>query len=362
MAHPSDPEAERLTRREIPGVDLVRHHYNRRALWGSDSVLYRRRHPMDWSSVVGNYQNWVVDTTQVMPSDATSPHGEPLRLFFSEDVEVSVSRRRESMPHFVRNCDADEVHLVSVGQMSYETDFGTLEVGPRDVVVIPKGVTYRVLLAHPHDTHRLILESRPEVFLVPTEMVEHVYHKGRPALNPQAIQRATLTATTAPSGRYEVRVKYTGAFSDFLGQISRVLYDFYPLDAEIIDGEVGVYKFSVADIEKLSSTPVPFLGGAYLDNAKNLAWTLHLSGGGDRAPVHRDPDVDEFRYLSSGPKLGSILFTPQGVDHGAGRGYTKVDRNRPSGPYDTGDTLSAYTLKPLRGTPEAFQVAHPIMC
>jgi hypothetical protein len=104
------------------------------------------------------------------------------------------------------------------------------------------------------------------------------------------------------------------------------------------------------------------VGAAYLDNPKNLAWTFHLSGGGERAPVHRDPDVDECRYISSGPKMGSILFSPQGVDHGAGRGYTKPDRNRPQGPYDTGDTLSLYTIKPLAGTRAAFDVAKPILC
>jgi homogentisate 1,2-dioxygenase len=342
-------------------LDLVRHHYNRRAMWGTDTVLYRTQHPMTWQRVTGNYQNWLIQTAPLVPTDATSAAGEPAKLLYSEDLTFWLSRRRETMPYFFRNCDADELHLISQGDMIYETDFGVIEVHDRDFLLIPKGVTYRVVLPEPQETLRVIYESVPEIFLVPTEMVDHVYHKGRPAVSPDRLQRPKLVEPPAAEGEYEVRVKYNGAFSDFLGEISTIVYDYYPLDVAVIDGVEPVVKFSVADIEKLGTTPVPFLGAAYLDNRQNLAWTLHLSGGGS-GPVHRDADVDEMRYLSSGPKMGDILFTPQGVDHGAGRGYTKRERNRPQEPYDMGDTISAYTMKPLRGTPLCHEVARTYLC
>lgn len=351
----------RVTARQHDEVDLVRHLYNRRALWGTDSVLYRRNHPMDWKRVTGNFQNWEIDTTSLMPTDADSPSGEPAKLFSSDDLTFWLSRRRESMPYFFRNCDADELHLISKGEMTYETDFGAIDVHDRDFLLIPKGVTYRVLMPRPQDTLRAIYESGPEVFFVPADMVEHVYHKGRPAVREDSLQRPKLLREL-PVGEFEVRVKYNGAFADFLGEISTITYDHYPLDTEMIDGDEPVVKFSVGDIEKLGSTPVPFVGGAYLDNKSNLAWTLHLSGGGGNAPVHRDPDVDEMRYLSSGPKIGNILFTPQGVDHGAGRGYTRRERNRPQEAYDLGDTISAYTVKPLKGTQLAHGIARAYMC
>jgi homogentisate 1,2-dioxygenase len=356
----TSPE-ERVTQRRREDIDLVRHHYNRRALWGTDSVLYRKRHPMEWKRVVGNYQNWLLETASLVPTDAESPYGEPAKLLYSDDLTFWLSRRRESMPYFFRNCDADELHLISQGDLIYETDFGTIEVHDRDFLLIPKGVTYRVLFPQPQETLRVIYESIPEIFLVPTEMVDHVYGKGRPPVAQARLQRPSLIPERPSEGEYEVRVKYRGAFAEFLGEISTVVYDHYPFDTEVIDGDEPVVKFSVADIEKLGSTPVPFVGGAYLDNKNNLAWTLHLSGGGS-GPVHRDVDVDEMRYLSSGPKMGDILFTPQGVDHGAGRGYTRADRNRPLEPYDMGDTISAYTLKPLRGTPLSHQVAKAYLC
>lgn len=353
---------ERVTLKQMDQVDLVKHHYGRRVQWGTDSVLYRTSHPMSWKKVNGNYQNWIVETSQLVPSDAESPHGSPEKLFYSEDLAVWLSRRRESMPYFFRNCDADELHHVSRGRMSFETDFGNITVGENEFLLIPKGVTYRASVEGSRETLRIIYESGPEIFLVPTEMVDHIYGKGRPALNLDRLQRPELLREVPPKGDFEVRVKYRGAFAEYLGELSSIHYDTYPLDAEVIDGVVPVIKFSVDDIEKLGTTPVAFIGAAYLDNRKNLAYTFHLSGGGGSgAPVHRDPDADELRYPTSGPLLGNFVFTPQGVDHGAGRGYTRKERNRPADSSDRSLSISAYTLKPLKGTPAAMRCASPYM-
>lgn len=356
----SETAHAQLLHKKMDQYDLVRHHYNRRVQWGTDAMLYRKNHPMSWKKVIGNYQSWEIATSLITPPDAESPYGEPVKLFYSEDLSVWLSRRKESMPYFFRNCDADELHVISRGEITYETDFGNINVGEGDLLLIPKGVTYRVILKKPQDSLRVIYESGPELFLIPTEMVDHIYGKGRPALSPDKVQRPELPRGPKPEGEFEVRVKYNGAFSDFLGEISSIVYDFYPLDVEIIDGCQPLFKFHTTDIEKLGTTPVGFIGAAYLDNKKNLAWTLHLSGGGvGSAPVHRNPDADELRYIGSGPMMGNFLFTPQGADHGGGRGYTKKERNRPAEPYDRGHTFSAYTGKAVKGTPVTHRVAKP---
>ena len=354
----SETDHMRLIHRKMDDYDLVKHHYTKRVQWGTETMLYREKHPMTWKEVRGNYQNWEVATTNIVPPDAESPYGEAVKLFYSDDLTLWFSRRRESMPFFFRNCNADELHLISRGEMIYETDFGNISVSDGDFVLIPKGVTYRTVMRGSQDPIQVIYESKPEIFLVPMEMVEHLYGKERPALNPEKIQKPELPKEPRPKGEYEVRVKYTGAFSDFLGETSSIYYDYYPLDVEIIDGHTLIGKFNVRDIEKLGPTPTAFIGAAYLDNKSNLAWTLHLSGGGvGFAPVHRNPDGDELRYTSSGPMIGNFLFTPQGVDHGGGRGYTKKERNRAPGPYDYGEAISAYTVKPLKGTPVCHRVA-----
>ncbi|NIO07832.1 MAG: hypothetical protein GTO40_07420, partial [Deltaproteobacteria bacterium] len=171
---------QRITLKSMDQYDLVKHHYGRRVQWGREAVLYRKKHPMLWRRVAGNYQNWEIQTSELMTTDAESPFGIPEKLFYSEDLVVWFSRRKESMPYFFRNCDADEFHLISRGTMTYETDCGMITVGERECLLIPKGVTYRVLLNGLQDTIRLIYESGPEISLVTTDMVDHLYDKGRP--------------------------------------------------------------------------------------------------------------------------------------------------------------------------------------
>ncbi|MBM2810807.1 MAG: Homogentisate 1,2-dioxygenase [Chloroflexi bacterium] len=195
------------------GIDMVKHLYNRRSLWGSETMMYRARHPMEWSRVDGTYQNWGIDVSAILPTDASSAEGEAAKLFTSEDLTVWLSRRRDSMPHFFRNCNADELHVVLRGAMVYDTDFGRLEASDGDLIVIPKGITYRVSMAAQSETLRYIYESAPEVFLIPAEMIDHVYGKGRPAVSPERLQYPAVLPATDTPGSYQVRVKYGGAFS-----------------------------------------------------------------------------------------------------------------------------------------------------
>jgi homogentisate 1,2-dioxygenase len=333
-----DKAGKRLPHNDVmPDQDLVKHHYNRRGLVGPQAMLFRRTHPMSWRRVSGNYQTWELNVLAITPSDAESPRGEAVKLFHSDDLAIWLSRRKETMPYFVRNCDADEVHLISRGAMVFETDFGDIEVSEREILVMPKGVTYRILMKSA-DSLRIIYESQPEMVLVPVEAIDEYYNMGRPALDEARLVRPQLRSGAKPKGEFEVQVKYHGAFSDFLGETTTFHFDYDPLDAEIIDGFVPVFKFAAADVERFPGTPAPFLQGAYLDYKDRCAWTMHLAGGGGRGlrgtPVHRDADVDELRYNASGPAMGTFLFTPQGADHGWGRGYTKKERNRPQDDLD----------------------------
>jgi homogentisate 1,2-dioxygenase len=122
----------------VPDKDLVKHHYNRRGLLGPQAMLFRRTHPMSWRRVSGNYQTWELNVLAVTPTDAESARGEPAKLFYSADLTIWLSRRKETMPYFLRNCDGDEVHLISRGEMVFETDFGDIEIGERELLVMQR--------------------------------------------------------------------------------------------------------------------------------------------------------------------------------------------------------------------------------
>jgi homogentisate 1,2-dioxygenase len=73
----------------------------------------------------------------------------------SQDASLYLSIHTETMVHFVRNADGDEVYFVHQGTGRFETDYGILPYEPGDYVVIPKGTTYR--------TH---VDAGPSLFLL----------------------------------------------------------------------------------------------------------------------------------------------------------------------------------------------------
>ncbi len=60
-------------RQQMDQYDLVRHLYSRRVQWGTENMLYRKDHPMVWRKVTGNYQNWEVNTSEILPSVIAPP-------------------------------------------------------------------------------------------------------------------------------------------------------------------------------------------------------------------------------------------------------------------------------------------------
>ena len=68
---------------------------------GRTANIYRRNDPTAYRSV-GPLRPLDVLSSELKPSDATDAHGGPLLLSSNADCLVSLSRRAEPMPHFVK--------------------------------------------------------------------------------------------------------------------------------------------------------------------------------------------------------------------------------------------------------------------
>ena len=68
---------------------------------GRTANIYRGHDPTAYRSI-GPLRPLDVLSSELKPSDATDAHGGPLLLFSNADCLVSLSRRAEPMPHFVR--------------------------------------------------------------------------------------------------------------------------------------------------------------------------------------------------------------------------------------------------------------------
>ncbi len=66
-------------------------------------------------------------------------------LFGNSDVEMAVINPAEQMPYHFKNGQGDECHFIHYGSGVCHTMLGTLKFGPRDYLVIPKGVIYKLI-------------------------------------------------------------------------------------------------------------------------------------------------------------------------------------------------------------------------
>src|SRR5574341_1019800 len=134
---------------------LCEEEHGREGFTGPASHLYRSHPPTGWVRIDGPLKPRAFACSQVSIKTTRPAAAQPALMMQSQDVRLYVSSRTETMPHFVRNADGDEIYFVHQGTGSFETDYGTLPYEPGDYVVIPKGTTYR--------TH---IDTSPSLFLI----------------------------------------------------------------------------------------------------------------------------------------------------------------------------------------------------
>src|SRR5690349_22972511 len=81
---------------------------------GRTANMYRRNDPTAYRSC-GPLRPIDVLADQLKPRDATEATGGPLQMFANPDCRVSLSRRAEEMPFFVRHVDGDLLSFVHRG-------------------------------------------------------------------------------------------------------------------------------------------------------------------------------------------------------------------------------------------------------
>jgi len=101
-------------------------------------------------------------TYELKPSDQTDPRGQPLTVFYNNEVAVSISRRTSAMPFCFRNADGDELYFIHQGKGVLCSDYGPLRYEEGDYILIPKGTIYQ-MLPDGSDNFSLIVQARGEI-------------------------------------------------------------------------------------------------------------------------------------------------------------------------------------------------------
>lgn len=261
-------------------------------------------------------------------------------LFGNSDVEMAVCQPAEQMAYHFKNGQGDECLFFHYGSGTLRSMMGTVEFGPKDYLVIPKGVIYQIEFNELSDEDRpegaskedmpfgkfLLFETCNASHILPppgylskktSQFLEHAPYCERDLRIP------TLPLTYDHSGDYEVRIKARDMVHSYV-------YPYHPLDIVGWDGCYYPYAFNIDEF-------APITGKLHMPPPIHQTFEGHnfvicsfcprmLDWHPEAIPVpynHSNLDSDEILYYVEGNykarrgiESGSISVHPQGIPHG----------------------------------------------
>jgi len=250
-------------------------------------------------------------------------------LLGNKDVLLGVSRPTASMDYFYRNAQAYEVWYVHEGRGTLRSQFGRMDFGPGDYMVIPYGVTWKFELDG--TGARFFTIESPTQIAPPKrymnnfgQLLEHAPYCERDIRVPEELE------TILETGEFETRVKVRD-------RISRHILDHHPLDVVGWDGRLYPWIFNIGDFEPITGRihqPPPvhqtFEGWNFVV-CSFVPRLFDYHPEGIPAPYnHSNVNSDEVIYYCEGnfmSRVGidqyDISMHPYGLPHGPQPGATE---------------------------------------
>ena len=245
-------------------------------------------------------------------------------LLANDNLCISVVRPHESMEYWYRYAHGDEVIFIHEGTGVLDSQFGRLRYSPGDYVVIPTGVTWRILLDNDVPQRMLVVETAGGHIEPPKryfnefgQFLESAPYSERDIRPPDEL------VTHDETGEFEVRVKARE-------QITCYHYGHHPLDVIGWDGHLWPFAFNINDFEPITGRvhqPPPvhqtFEGpGFVLCSFVPRLFDYHPLS--IPAPYnHSNVDSDEVLYYVAGKFMSrkgiepaAFTIHPNGIPHG----------------------------------------------
>jgi homogentisate 1,2-dioxygenase len=307
---------------------------------GPTSTLYHIHPPTQvagWTTLYSTTVDYVESDVMRMRHLKTAdlpPKGDPVSgrivLFGNADCEMSICVPADPMTYHYKNGMGDECLFVHHGAGTVYTTFGTLHFGPKDYIIIPKGVAYRMQFDDPRPgdppPRFLAIETANGSHFTPpprylskqtAQFLEHAPYCERDLRTPE------LPLTYDETGDFEVRIKARGSVHGYT-------YPYHPLDVVGWDGCYYPYLFNIDAFS-------PITGKVHMPPPIHQTFEAHnfvicsfcpraLDFHPQAIPVpynHSNLDSDEVLYYVEGNykarkgiEIGSITAHPQGIPHG----------------------------------------------
>lgn len=307
---------------------------------GPTSTLYHIHPPTQvtgWNRLYDTTPEYVEPEVMRMRHVRTAPmkpKGDPITgrvlMFGNADCEMAICVPAEGMDYHYKNAQGDECLFVHFGSGVVHSSFGTLKFGPKDYIVMPKGVTYRMIFdpVRPGEPapRFLVIETANGSHIQPpprylskstSQFLEHAPYCERDLKGPE------LPLTFDERGAFEVRIKARNLVHSYV-------YDYHPLDVVGWDGCYYPYIFNIDDF-------CPIVGRVHMPPPIHQTFEAHnfvicsfcprmLDFHPRAIPVpynHSNLDSDEVLYYVEGNykarkgiEVASMTLHPQGIPHG----------------------------------------------
>lgn len=302
-------------------------------------------------------------------------------LFGNADCEMAVCNPAEQMGYHFKNGQGDECIFIHFGSGVCHTMLGTLKFGPKDYLVIPKGIIYKVIWnkretgadGKPADGGPPV-EGMPwgKFLLIETTNGSHI---GPP---PRYVSKATgqflehapycerdLRLPEAPltwdeKGDFEVRIKARDLVHSYR-------YHYHPLDVVGWDGCYYPFIFNIDDFSPITGKlhmPPPIHQTFEAHNFVICSFCprmLDWHPNAIKVPYnHSNLDSDEVLYYVEGNfgsrkgiEVGSLTAHPQGIPHGPHPGTIEASL---SATYTGELAVMCDTFRPLFPTRAALEM------
>jgi homogentisate 1,2-dioxygenase len=300
-------------------------------------------------------------------------------LFGNSDCEMAVCNPAEQMSYHYKNGQGDECIFVHFGSGTVHTMLGTIKFGPKDYVVIPKGVIYKWVW----NKRTEVKEGEPSIEQMPYgkfllietmngshigppprylckqtgQFLEHAPYCERDIRPPE------LPLTFDERGDFEVRIKARD-------RVHSYMYHYHPLDVVGWDGCYYPFAFNIDDFAPITGKlhmPPPIHQTFEAHNFVICSFCprmLDWHPNAIKVPYnHSNLDSDEVLYYVEGNfgsrkgiEVGSLTAHPQGIPHGPHPGTIEASLNAT---YTAELAVMCDTFRPLYPTKAALELDDP---
>lgn len=334
---------------DLPEEAIYEREAGRSGFFGPTAHFHHKRAPTSWEKWEGPLRPRAFDLNDLDKASA-SPWSAK-ELLHNASCKFRIWECTEAMPALARNGDGDELLFIHKGKGDLFCDYGHMEIRDGDYVVIPRGTMWRLEPQEPMTM--LLIEATNDSYQLP--------EKG--LVGPQAIFDPAMLDVPSVNDKFLAQQDDTPWSVEIKrrDQLSKVHFNYSPLDAIGWHGDLSVVRINWRDIRPLMSHRYHLPPSAHTTFVASrfvictfVPRPIESDPGALKVPFyHNNDDFDEVIFYHAGDffsrdniDAGMVTFHPSGFTHGphpkafeAGRKYAKKETDEVAVMIDTRDAL-----------------------